>query len=80
MPYKRENVPDVTKSCLDSTTSTVLTPTGDLKPENIFFDSQAVLKLGDFGLAKFSIGTSDHAYQSESGQRPFSPGFGRHEL
>lgn len=26
---------------------------GDLKPENIFFDSQGVLKLGDFGLAKF---------------------------
>ena len=26
---------------------------GDLKPDNIFFDSQGVLKLGDFGLAKF---------------------------
>lgn len=40
---------------------------GDLKPENIFFDSQAVLKLGDFGLAKFSMGTADHNLQSESG-------------
>ena len=41
---------------------------GDLKPENIFFDSQAVLKLGDFGLAKFSMGASEHNYQSDTGQ------------
>lgn len=44
---------------------------GDLKPENVFFDSQAVLKLGDFGLAKFSIGPNDHlasAYQSDAGE------------
>ena len=38
----------------------------DLKPENIFFDSQAVLKLGDFGLAKFSIGTHDRAAASQA--------------
>jgi len=37
----------------------------DLKPENIFFDSQAVLKLGDFGLAKFSMGPHDRAATSQ---------------
>lgn len=44
---------------------------GDLKPENIFFDSQAVLKLGDFGLAKFSV-ANDLSHFSESGRNPTS--------
>ena len=42
--------------CFDrllSQAAAIISCAGDLKPDNIFFDSQGVLKLGDFGLAKF---------------------------
>ena len=48
---------------------------GDLKPENIFFDSQAVLKLGDFGLAKFTRRGNDNAAvgDEDTGAAPPAP-------
>ena len=50
--------------CFDlllSQTAPMISCAGDLKPDNIFFDSQGVLKLGDFGLAKFQPVPGDPA-------------------